>query len=84
MCPIRQQNCWYCGGKGGTRDHIVPKSHGGKNHVSNYRPACLWCNVAKGNRTTEEFRQWIRGFVVEPQVTVVFKAEASDSSDQRQ
>mgnify|MGYP001558421216 CR=1 FL=1 len=81
---LRRQPCWYCGGPGGTLDHIVPKSKGGRQAPNNSRPACFWCNVAKGNRTTEEFRQWIRGFVAEPQATVLFKAEVSGATSPRQ
>ena len=32
-----------------TKDHIVPKSLGGKNHPSNYRTLCVKCNLEKGN-----------------------------------
>lgn len=32
-----------------TVDHIVPKSLGGKNYVSNLRPMCEPCNVKRGN-----------------------------------
>jgi 5-methylcytosine-specific restriction endonuclease McrA len=31
-----------------TKDHIVPKSKGGKNHLSNYQPMCVTCNRDKG------------------------------------
>lgn len=32
-----------------TKDHIVPKSKGGKNHLSNYQTMCETCNNEKGN-----------------------------------
>lgn len=32
-----------------TKDHIVPKSKGGKNHLSNYQPMCTLCNAEKGH-----------------------------------
>lgn len=31
-------------------DHVIPRSIGGANEMSNYRLACLGCNSAKGNR----------------------------------
>lgn len=36
-------------------EHIVPKSRGGSNRISNLAIACRLCNVAKGNQTAEEF-----------------------------
>ena len=32
-----------------TKDHIVPKSFGGKNHITNYQTMCVKCNLRKGN-----------------------------------
>lgn len=41
-------HCVYCdrrsGGQDATKDHLVPKSRGGPNHVRNYVPACKSCN----------------------------------------
>ncbi len=36
-------------------EHIVPKSIGGSDRISNLTLACRPCNQAKGNRTAEEF-----------------------------
>jgi 5-methylcytosine-specific restriction endonuclease McrA len=33
-----------------TKDHIIPKSKGGKDHLSNYQTMCVVCNVKKGNK----------------------------------
>jgi len=32
-----------------TKDHIVPVSKGGANHISNYQTMCCECNELKGN-----------------------------------
>ena len=32
-----------------TRDHIIPKSRGGREHISNMQTMCVDCNRAKGN-----------------------------------
>ena len=32
-----------------TKDHIIPKSRGGKNNLDNYQPMCIICNAMKSN-----------------------------------
>lgn len=51
------RKCAYCGKTGIPLEieHIVPKSRGGSNHVSNLTIACHDCNQAKGNQTAGEF-----------------------------
>ena len=46
--------CGYCGKKGTTIDHILPKSRGGKNTWENLVTACQSCNNRKRDRTPEE------------------------------
>ena len=38
-----------------TVDHVVPKSKGGANDLSNYVLACQSCNMTKANRTPSEW-----------------------------
>ena len=33
-----------------TKDHVIPKSKGGKDLMSNYQVMCLQCNQEKGNK----------------------------------
>ncbi len=51
------RTCVYCKAKNipVEIDHIVPKSKGGSNRVSNLTLACRSCNQRKGNQTAEEF-----------------------------
>ena len=52
--------CCYCGIEQGQRrkfevEHIVPKSRGGSNRISNLAWSCHECNQEKGNMTAEEY-----------------------------
>ena len=49
--------CAYCGAESVPLEveHIVPKSRGGSNRVSNLTLACTSCNQEKGNHTAEEY-----------------------------
>lgn len=49
--------CAYCGANQVPLEieHIVPKSRGGSNRISNLALACHECNQEKGNRTAAEF-----------------------------
>lgn len=46
--------CGYCGGRASTRDHIVPRSHGGETSWLNLVAACAPCNGRKRDRTPEQ------------------------------
>lgn len=45
--------CWLCGlpvtRRRATRDHVIPRSKGGKNRASNLRLAHRRCNQRRGN-----------------------------------
>lgn len=52
-----RRQCVYCGAKNVPLEieHIIPKSRGGSNRVSNLALACQSCNQKKGNQTAHEF-----------------------------
>ena len=52
-----QRKCAYCGKEDVPLqvEHIVPKSKGGSNRVSNLTLACEKCNTKKSNRSVEDF-----------------------------
>ena len=56
-------HCAYCGKKLNfddmTLDHIHPQSKGGKSNINNIYPCCHLCNNQKGNKSIEEFRQYL-------------------------
>jgi len=51
------RTCAYCGKTDVPLEveHIVPKSRGGTDRVSNLTISCRTCNLKKGNQTAEEF-----------------------------
>jgi 5-methylcytosine-specific restriction endonuclease McrA len=52
---IKADPCSYCGGPGGTVDHIDPISTGGSGDWDNLAGACKPCNSAKGTRSLLAF-----------------------------
>jgi 5-methylcytosine-specific restriction endonuclease McrA len=50
-------HCAYCGEKDRSLEieHIIPKSRGGSNRISNLSLACHACNQKKGSKTAAEF-----------------------------
>lgn len=50
--------CTYCGATEGLHcDHVFPKSRGGSDEKDNLTTACGACNMSKGSKTIEEWRQ---------------------------
>lgn len=53
-------HCHYCGTRltpmTATVDHVIPRSKGGTNELSNLVLACRKCNQAKGNKMPEQFK----------------------------
>lgn len=62
--------CQYCGMKvsmqGGTYDHVVPRSQGGKTVWQNIVTACGPCNAKKGGRTPQQAGMKLRNKPVQP------------------
>jgi 5-methylcytosine-specific restriction endonuclease McrA len=52
-----QRRCMYCGVTNAPLqiEHIIPRSRGGSDRVSNLTLACAACNQRKGSQTAEEF-----------------------------
>ena len=43
--------CNHCGSSYNLQiDHVVPRSHSGPDHITNYQTLCETCNKSKGNR----------------------------------
>lgn len=51
--------CRYCGGRGLTVDHVVPRSKGGKSTPGNCVCACCRCNHRKDSMTCAEFLSYV-------------------------
>lgn len=69
-----ERRCAYCETKDVSLEveHIVPKSRGGSNRISNLTLACRPCNEAKGNKTAVEFGH--------PEVQAKAKASLKDAA----
>jgi len=51
-----KDKCYYCGKKGNTIDHVVPKSRGGMTTPDNCVWSCGTCNENKANMSEDEFK----------------------------
>lgn len=58
VTAMRKMPCHYCGAAGGTIDHKIPKSKGGKNSRSNCLPCCWACNNFRKDMDYESFKAW--------------------------
>jgi len=65
--------CAFCSGKATTIDHIVPRSHGGKNTWKNTISACSPCNNKKADRTPEQAKMPLRFAAKVPEWTDLYK-----------
>lgn len=66
---VRNDPCSYCGGKGGTADHIIPQSEDGGNTWENLTGACFECNMRKSSKSLLEFLVEMRSCVQTAQPT---------------
>jgi 5-methylcytosine-specific restriction endonuclease McrA len=60
----RHPFCRYCGchvnDENSTLDHVIPRSKGGHNGMSNVVLCCLNCNARKGDKDVSVFLQELR------------------------
>lgn len=60
----QQGLCYYCKEpvlpSGCHHDHMIPLSRGGSNYPDNIAISCPTCNLRKGNKTAEEFFEYIK------------------------
>lgn len=56
IIKLRTLPCTYCGGPGGTADHVIPISRGGFHTEGNLVPACRSCNSSKRDLLLVEWR----------------------------
>lgn len=55
-----EQPCRYCGAPSTSVDHVIPLARGGGHNLANFDLICPTCNIAKKDRTPEEFIDWIK------------------------
>ena len=57
LLEVHNHTCVYCGATSVPLEieHIIPKSRGGSNNISNLTISCTICNRRKSNKTASEF-----------------------------
>ena len=79
---LRRDPCAYCGGAGGTIDHITPRALGGsKDSIRNWTGACLQCNLKRGPRGLLYFLADIEDPTPAERVKAIKKIRAAQSYD---
>lgn len=58
---LKKDPCFWCGGPGGTVDHVIPIARGGRHAIGNLVGCCEPCNNAKGDMLPIEFKILGRG-----------------------
>lgn len=54
---LYSSSCYYCDSKENIQiDHVIPISRGGRHSIGNIVPACMKCNVSKGNKYLFEWK----------------------------
>ena len=72
--------CVYCSGKSGDKkleiDHVIPRSKGGTNTLSNLVISCRTCNQQKGNKMPKgiKFRSLRASAIVQSAKTCMYKS----------
>ena len=60
-----RERCAYCGGRGDTIDHVIPRSRSGPHAWENVVAACVRCNHRKADRLLSELG-WTLSFTPAP------------------
>ncbi len=77
-----RNRCVYCGTKDSlTIDHVVPRSHGGRDSWDNLVTACQKCNARKGSMTPEQAGMAMRHKPFRPSFVMFLSNFAGDVRD---
>lgn len=53
--------CYICGGDYEDAEHVVPKSLGGSNNMTNILPSCVECNRGSRGKWNNSLEEWLNG-----------------------